>query len=48
MAAVVVWVREAVSGRVSVCEVAPGAVVRALLPVTDAVSGCPVTGLGRR
>ncbi|XP_040286511.1 replication stress response regulator SDE2 isoform X1 [Bufo bufo] len=33
MAAVVVWVREAVSGRVSVCEAPPGALVRDLLPV---------------
>ncbi|KAM3930131.1 splicing regulator SDE2 [Leptodactylus fuscus] len=35
MAVVAVWVREAVSGRVSVCEAAPGAVVRDLLPVSD-------------
>ncbi|XP_069810573.1 splicing regulator SDE2 [Dendropsophus ebraccatus] len=35
MAMVVVWVREAVSGRVSVCEAAPGALVRDLLPAGD-------------
>ncbi|XP_073412492.1 splicing regulator SDE2 [Dendrobates tinctorius] len=35
MAAAVVWVREAVSGRVSVCEAPAGAVVRDLLPGRD-------------
>ncbi|XP_075195183.1 splicing regulator SDE2 [Anomaloglossus baeobatrachus] len=37
MAAAVVWVREAVSGRVSVCEAPAGAVVRDLLAGTDSL-----------
>ncbi|XP_069624508.1 splicing regulator SDE2 [Ranitomeya imitator] len=35
MAAAVVWVREAASGRVLVCDAPAGAVVRDLLPVSD-------------